>query len=173
MFSSDAQTAEADYTLARLYEEGTEALSVDSDAIREGEEVSPMPAPKATYEVAEGVVGTMPFPRLGIRETISDINAEHVQPLFQEDADPDDIRALSSDDDNEVAEGAKNSIREGVTTQEFTNTIQRVNCLQATEILEFDGDAPDPEDVNPQMASVVVNHFTALRPGTTNGQSGS
>lgn len=224
MFSSDAKTAEADYTLARLYEEGTDALTCDKALLRanyviykDGERVAlsveesanaaiqqyikglqkaaeeqdvevpapselsaeeadpsgPIPKPKDTYEVAEGVVGTMPFPRLGIRERMSEIAEEYVQPLFKDDAEADDIRALGSKNEEERSRGAQNSIREGITTKEWKGAHRKTNCLQTIEILEFDGEAPDPEDVNPQMASVVVNHFTALRPGTTNGHSGS
>lgn len=173
MFSNPEETAEADYTLARLYEEGTDALTVDVGLVREGEDVDIQPVPKATYEIAEGVVGTMPFPTLGIQEAITEINAEHVAPLFKEDAKADDVRNLVSKDPEKVQEGAENSVKEGVTTNEFSTSIDRANCLEAIEILDFEGDEPSPEDVNQQMASVVVNHFTALRPGTSNGRQKS
>lgn len=172
MFSSD-KDIEADYTLDRLWEEGADAIRFDREkAQQEGVDSlnGELPTPKSTYEIAEGYVGQMPFPKLGIREELGEINAELVVPLFRNDEDA-ELDEIGAGEDG--AEAVTNSIKPGVTVQEFNEKIQRSNALQALAILDFDGEKPAPEEVSPEMASIVVNHFLSLRPGTRNGTSTS
>lgn len=171
MFNTEA--AEADYTLAKLYEVGPDALSADIQSLQEGEEADVRPKPKDTYEVAEGVIGVMPYPKLGIRETMAEITEEVEMTLFSEDASSEDFQRLNSEDEEESGKAAENAIKEGVTVEQFQNQMNRAACMKAVAILDFDGEKPDPKDVNPEMASLVVNHFLALRPSTKNGHSRS
>lgn len=151
-------STDADFTLEELWDEGIGALR------------DRLSKPGNTYELAPGIVGTMPWPTLADREEIQSIRSELSQ-LFKEDATAEQFEALSEITKGEGLSDEDNPVREGVTAQEFEQTAARVNCKQTARILEFDEEV-EPHDIVPDMAAVVATHFTKLRAGSS-GQATS
>ena len=173
-------STDADITLQQLYDEGVEALQALSSQ------------PGMAYEVAPGLVGKMPWPTLADREEFNELG-EGINELFREDATQDDFlfwRVQNhgvdpsdppAEDDlpdaiasalgenpverlKELGDTAQHPAREGVTISEYNQRTAETNCKRTAALLEFD-EAVEPHDIVPEMAAVVVAHFTALRPG--------
>lgn len=175
---------DADFSLDDLKEQGIRPLK------NEGAE------PGVTYEVGPGLVGEMQWPTLQIREDYREIG-DDVGSFFRDDATPEDFRywklldvgvnfnslpdsaeelpegALDHLPDEspiealeQLAESASHPAREGVTAADFTQTTARVNCERAALVLDFDKEVT-AQDIVPEMAAVVVAHFTNLVPGSS------
>jgi hypothetical protein len=151
-------STDADFTLEELWAEGIDGLKDEGTS------------PGTTYEVAPGLVGTMPWPTLADREEVQEIR-EDLTDLFREDATAEQFEALGRAVDGEGINEEDNPIREGVTAAEFERTTSRVNCRQAALLLDFEEEV-EAHDIVPDMAAVISTHFTRLRAGSS-GQATS
>lgn len=120
------------------------------------------------YEIAQGVYGELAVPTLAAREAYDEAN-EPVQDCYadSEEAQQAAKRIQSSDlSDEEAAQEFTKMLKDGVTQQEMNAAIRRAACEQAQVVLDFDGEAPDVDEMVPSMATLVRNHFMKLRPAT-------
>lgn len=149
-------STDADFTLNELWEDGINEF-VDRPA-----------KPGTTYEVAPGIVGTMPWPTLEDRKDVQALRSG-LEDLFKENATSEQFQALSEAAQGGSLDEDSSPIKEGVTNQEFEQVTAEANCKQTARLLEFDEEV-EPHDIVPDMAAVVATHFTKLRAGS-NGQA--